>query len=64
MHFVFPKPQTELLEFHVEVLKGLKVNTFVSRAVAQLLLNKSLFVAAFSKCFLNMFQVVLGRQLK
>lgn len=26
--------------------------------------NKSLFVEAFLKCFLNMFQVVLGRELK
>lgn len=48
----------------MEVLKGLKVNTFVIRAASRWLLNKSLFVEAFLKCFLNMFQVVLGRELK
>jgi hypothetical protein len=61
---VFPKPHPQLLEFRVEVLKGLEVNTLVRRAASPALRNKGLFVGGFLKCFLNMFQVVLGRELK
>lgn len=44
--------------FHVEVLKGLRVNTLVSCSHSSLLLNKGSFVETLPKCFLNMFQAV------
>lgn len=47
----------------MEALKGLKVNTFVILAAPEAP-EQSPFVEAFQKCFLNMFQVVLGRELK
>lgn len=43
---------------HVEVLKGLRVNTLVSRSHSRRRLNKGSFVETLPKCFLNMFQAV------
>lgn len=45
--------------FHVEVLKGLRVNTLVSCLLSRLLLlHKDSFVETLSKGFLNMFRAV------
>lgn len=55
---VFGRPTVSVSGIHVEVLKGLRVNTLVSCSHSCLLLNKGSFVETLPKCFLNMFQAV------
>lgn len=52
------RPAGSVAGLHVEVLKGLRVNTLVSCSHPSLLLNKGSFVETLPKCFLNMFQAV------
>lgn len=51
-------PAVSVSGIHVEVLKGLRVNTLVSRSHSLPLLNKGGFVEPLPECFLNMFQAV------